>query len=117
MHGWRGAGAPGGLRPCHEREGLDRLWVRLPSSGLPALTVLIIYMSSSCGSTFYLSPETNGGIRERVDSYATAPNDVWSLGVILTNLCCGRNPYDPSLFHSLSTSFLGPLTIGHLSAP
>ena len=25
--------------------------------------------------------------------YASAPNDVWSLGVILVNLCCGRNPW------------------------
>jgi serine/threonine protein kinase len=26
-------------------------------------------------------------------SYASGPNDVWSLGVILVNLCCGRNPW------------------------
>src|ERR1700744_5091856 len=26
-------------------------------------------------------------------SYAAAPNDVWSLGVILVNLTCGRNPW------------------------
>jgi serine/threonine protein kinase len=25
--------------------------------------------------------------------YASAPNDVWSLGVILVNLACGRNPW------------------------
>jgi serine/threonine protein kinase len=25
--------------------------------------------------------------------YASAPNDVWSLGVILVNLTCGRNPW------------------------
>lgn len=25
--------------------------------------------------------------------YATAPNDVWSLGVVLVNLTCGRNPW------------------------
>lgn len=25
--------------------------------------------------------------------YESAPNDVWSLGVILVNLTCGRNPW------------------------
>ena len=27
------------------------------------------------------------------ERYASAPNDVWGLGVILVNLCCGRNPW------------------------
>ncbi|CAG8622049.1 2769_t:CDS:2, partial [Acaulospora morrowiae] len=60
-----------------------------------------------CGSTFYMSPavccdrnlnspcsleppffpvECQGGLYKRVRGYATAPNDVWSLGVILINL-------------------------------
>ncbi|CAG8509966.1 18294_t:CDS:2 [Racocetra fulgida] len=43
-----------------------------------------------CGSTFYMSP---GGLYEQVSGYATAPNDVWSLGIILINLACGRNPW------------------------
>ena len=29
----------------------------------------------------------------RYAPYASAPNDVWSLGVILVNLTCGRNPW------------------------
>ncbi|KAJ5657283.1 uncharacterized protein N7484_000932 [Penicillium longicatenatum] len=37
-----------------------------------------------CGSPFYMSPDS---------CYASAPNDVWSLGVILVNLTCGRNPW------------------------
>ena len=30
--------------------------------------------------------------------YASAPNDVWSLGVILVNLTCGRNPWKRASF-------------------
>lgn len=35
------------------------------------------------GSTFYMSPQTHGGITEPLDNYDSAPNDVWSLGVIV----------------------------------
>ncbi|KAH8923544.1 kinase-like protein [Atractiella rhizophila] len=50
-----------------------------------------------CGSSFYMSPECQGitclrnAAGEKV--YATQPNDVWSLGVILINLTCSRNPW------------------------
>merc|ERR1712230_73120 len=44
-----------------------------------------------CGFTFYMSPEC--GQSRPYARYATAPNDVWSLGVILVNLTCGRNPW------------------------
>ncbi|KAF9438982.1 hypothetical protein BGZ76_001877 [Entomortierella beljakovae] len=46
-----------------------------------------------CGSTFYLSPECQGGYTEAAMSYDSAANDVWSLGVILINLVFGRNPW------------------------
>ncbi|KAG9321571.1 hypothetical protein KVV02_003207 [Mortierella alpina] len=46
-----------------------------------------------CGSTFYLSPECQGGYIVAVKSYDSAANDVWSLGVILINLVFGRNPW------------------------
>lgn len=36
--------------------------------------------------------ECQGDLRES-KGYATAPNDVWALGVILINLCTGRNPW------------------------
>jgi serine/threonine protein kinase len=45
-----------------------------------------------CGSTFYMSPECLDP-SSRKPSYQCAPNDVWSLGVILVNLTCGRNPW------------------------
>jgi serine/threonine protein kinase len=45
-----------------------------------------------CGSTFYMSPECLDQ-SSRSASYQCAPNDVWSLGVILVNLTCGRNPW------------------------
>jgi serine/threonine protein kinase len=64
-----------------------------------------------CGSTFYMSPGTKPGpssslrniltsphlecqaSASRAASYYSAPNDVWSLGVVLVNLTCGRNPW------------------------
>ncbi|KAL1837694.1 hypothetical protein VTJ49DRAFT_3506 [Mycothermus thermophilus] len=45
-----------------------------------------------CGSTFYMSPECLDPSSSR-PFYYCAPNDVWSLGVILVNLTCGRNPW------------------------
>ncbi|KAJ4336114.1 Serine/threonine protein kinase [Ascochyta clinopodiicola] len=46
-----------------------------------------------CGSTFYMSPECQTAAPKACSCYASAPNDVWSLGVILVNLTCGRNPW------------------------
>ncbi|KAF2872116.1 negative regulator of sexual conjugation and meiosis [Massariosphaeria phaeospora] len=46
-----------------------------------------------CGSTFYMSPECQTSAPNAYSCYASAPNDVWSLGVILVNLTCGRNPW------------------------
>ncbi|KAF8852876.1 kinase-like protein, partial [Acephala macrosclerotiorum] len=43
-----------------------------------------------CGSTFYMKCLDQSS---RNASYRCAPNDVWSLGVILVNLTCGRNPW------------------------
>lgn len=46
-----------------------------------------------CGSTFYMSPECQQKDPKAFSCYASAPNDVWSLGVMLVNLTCGRNPW------------------------
>ncbi|KAI0199182.1 kinase-like domain-containing protein [Astrocystis sublimbata] len=50
-----------------------------------------------CGSTFYMSPECLDPSSRR-PYYYCAPNDVWSLGVILVNLACGRNPWRQASF-------------------
>ncbi|KAK3361179.1 kinase-like domain-containing protein [Lasiosphaeria ovina] len=50
-----------------------------------------------CGSTFYMSPECLDH-SSRKPFYYCAPNDVWSLGVILVNLTCGRNPWKQASF-------------------
>lgn len=68
------------------------------------------YLTSDfgCGSTFYMSPGMSkfayhGSRLALIYSecyqvsgspyYSSGPNDVWSLGIILVNLTCGRNPW------------------------
>lgn len=46
-----------------------------------------------CGSTFYIAPECLGEWFPSRATYPTRPGDVWSLGIILVNLVCGRNPW------------------------
>ena len=46
-----------------------------------------------CGSSFYIAPECLGEWFPDSPTYPTQPGDVWSLGVILVNLVCGRNPW------------------------
>ncbi|PSK44252.1 hypothetical protein B9Z65_232 [Elsinoe australis] len=46
-----------------------------------------------CGSTFYMSPECQESNPQPMSYYLSPANDVWSLGVILVNLTCGRNPW------------------------
>ncbi|KAF9400738.1 hypothetical protein BGZ94_005390, partial [Podila epigama] len=65
--------------------------VKLADFGLA--TTEVVSSDFGCGSTFYLSPECQGGYVELVKSYNSAANDVWSLGVILINLVFGRNPW------------------------
>ncbi|KAI9661100.1 MAG: hypothetical protein M1821_009427 [Bathelium mastoideum] len=67
------------------------LTVKLADFGLA--TTDWITSDFGCGSTFYMSPECQTPSPKAFSCYASAPNDVWSLGVILVNLTCGRNPW------------------------
>ncbi|KAI8082171.1 kinase-like domain-containing protein [Thamnidium elegans] len=68
--------------------------VKLADFGLA--TTSAVSQEFGCGSTFYYSPECQGDLFQsscdRI-GYATGPNDVWALGVILINLATGRNPW------------------------
>ncbi|KAG1448792.1 hypothetical protein G6F56_008844 [Rhizopus delemar] len=67
--------------------------VKLADFGLA--TTNTVSQEFGCGSTFYFSPECKGDLLRGLNhiGYATAPNDVWALGVILINLSTGRNPW------------------------
>ncbi|EGP90506.1 unnamed protein product [Zymoseptoria tritici ST99CH_1A5] len=71
---------------------MDNGWtVKLADFGLA--TQERVTSDFGCGSTFYMSPECQNSNPKPYSCYASAANDVWSLGVILVNLTCGRNPW------------------------
>jgi serine/threonine protein kinase len=64
-----------------------------------------------CGSTFYIAPECLGDWNPKQTHYDTQRSDIWSLGVILVNLVCGRNPWRiASTADESFTSFLADPT-------
>lgn len=71
----------------------DRLGARVVLADFGLATAEKTSGDFGSGSTFYMSPECQGGLFQRLGSYSTLYNDIWSLGVILVNLTCGRNPW------------------------
>ncbi|KAI8379712.1 kinase-like domain-containing protein [Radiomyces spectabilis] len=68
--------------------------VKLADFGLA--TSQLVSAEFGCGSSFYFSPECQGGMirgHQRIRGYSTQQNDIWSLGVILINFTTGRNPW------------------------
>jgi len=79
------------LKPENILVAQDGLTLKLADFGLATQDHLS--PDFGCGSTFYMSPECQQPNPRAGSCYASAPNDVWALGVILVNLTCGRNPW------------------------
>ncbi|CDO70627.1 hypothetical protein BN946_scf184748.g25 [Trametes cinnabarina] len=79
------------LKPDNILTNEDGSEIKLADFGLS--TIAKFSDAFGCGSQNYMSPECIG---EDYDfhPYSTEASDIWSLGVILTNLIAGRNPWD-----------------------
>ncbi|KAG8900844.1 hypothetical protein FRB99_005738 [Tulasnella sp. 403] len=100
-----------GLRACHAQGVFHRdikpenILVRSGYPGsYPKLALADFGLSTNdeystefgVGSSYYMSLECGGGVDRhgiRQTAYSSRNNDVWSLGVLLINFACGRNPW------------------------
>ena len=77
--------------------------IKIADFGLANFLVDGNFLSTSCGSPNYAAPEVISG-----RLYAGPEVDVWSSGVILYALLCGRLPFDdeniPSLFRKIKSA-------------
>lgn len=79
----------------------DQLNVKIADFGLSNIMTDGNFLKTSCGSPNYAAPEVISG-----KLYAGPEVDVWSCGVILYVMLCGRLPFDddfiPELFRKIS---------------
>lgn len=82
----------------------DFLNVKIADFGLSNIMTDGNFLKTSCGSPNYAAPEVISG-----KLYAGPEVDVWSCGVILYVLLCGRLPFDddyiPTLFKKISRKY------------
>ncbi|KAG8936116.1 Protein kinase [Tulasnella sp. 418] len=91
----------------------ENLNVKIVDFGLSNIMTDGDFLKTSCGSPNYAAPEVISG-----KLYAGPEIDVWSCGVILYVMLCGRLPFEdenvPNLFHKISSgiyhlpSYLSP---------
>lgn len=79
--------------------------VKIADFGLSNIMTDGNFLKTSCGSPNYAAPEVISG-----KLYAGPEVDVWSCGVILYVLLCGRLPFDddyiPTLFKKISREYI-----------
>lgn len=85
----------------------SNLNVKIADFGLSNIMTDGNFLKTSCGSPNYAAPEVIGG-----KLYSGPEVDVWSCGVILFVLLCGKLPFDdeyiPNLFKKISRPSLTP---------
>lgn len=82
--------------------------VKVADFGMAALQPSEKMLETSCGSPHYASPEIVSG-----KSYKGTASDIWSCGIILFALLCGRLPFDDANIQQL----LAKVRVGKFDMP